>query len=169
MNYAFEYAKKKWDESHKTPEFKVGHLKLVSSLNFNNIQGPKKLKYSFAGPFIIKTVHGKNAVQVKFSGELEKKHPNFPVSLVKRYTSSDKEFFPLRDETPLEVPPLDKSEEKKVLKVLKERRLRGKNEREYLIRYKNTQHEDEWISESKIPDSQTFLRRFRHEKKPIPQ
>ncbi|MBW0534732.1 hypothetical protein O181_074447 [Austropuccinia psidii MF-1] len=24
MNYAFEYAKQKWDKSHKTPEFKVG-------------------------------------------------------------------------------------------------------------------------------------------------
>ncbi|MBW0561314.1 hypothetical protein O181_101029 [Austropuccinia psidii MF-1] len=29
MNDAFEYAKQKWDESHKTPEFKVGDLILV--------------------------------------------------------------------------------------------------------------------------------------------
>ncbi|MBW0533575.1 hypothetical protein O181_073290 [Austropuccinia psidii MF-1] len=169
MNDAFEYAKQKWDKSHKTPEFKVGDLILVSTLNFNNIKGPKKLKDSFAGPFIIKALHGRNAVQVELSGELENKHPTFPVSLVKHYTSSDKELFPLRNETPLEVPPLDLSEEKKVLKVLKERRLRGKNEREYLVRYKNPQHEDEWIVESKIPDSQKFLRRFRHERRPIAQ
>ncbi|MBW0553775.1 hypothetical protein O181_093490 [Austropuccinia psidii MF-1] len=145
MNDAFEYAKQKWDKSHKTPELKVGDLTLVSTLNFNNIQGPKKLKDSFAGPFIIKALHGTNAVQVELSGELENKHPTFPVSLVKHYTSSDKELFPLRNETPLEVPPLDQSEDKKVLKVLKERRLRGKNEREYLVRYKNPQHEDERI------------------------
>ncbi|MBW0573101.1 hypothetical protein O181_112816 [Austropuccinia psidii MF-1] len=169
INDAFEYAKQKWDKSHKTPEFKVGDLILVSTLNFNNIKGPKKLKDSFAGPFIIKALHGTNAVQVELSGELENKHPTFPVSLVKHYTSSDKELFPLRNETPLEVPPLDQSEEKKVLKVLKERRLRGKNEREYLVRYKNPQHEDEWIVESKIPDSQKFLRRFRHERRPIAQ
>ncbi|MBW0512728.1 hypothetical protein O181_052443 [Austropuccinia psidii MF-1] len=61
----------------------------------------------------------KNAVQVQLSGELENKHPTFPVSLVKHYTSSDKELFLLRNETPLEVPPLDQSEEKKVLKVFK--------------------------------------------------
>ncbi|MBW0571643.1 hypothetical protein O181_111358 [Austropuccinia psidii MF-1] len=169
MNDAFEYAKQKWDKSHKTPEFKVGDMILVSTLNFNNIKGPKKLKDSFAGPFIIKALHGTNAVQVELSGELGNKHPTFPVSLVKHYTSSDKELFPLRNETPLEVPPLEPSEEKKVLKVLKERRLRGKNEREYLVRYRNPQHEDEWIGESKIPDSQKFLRRFRHERRPIPQ
>ncbi|MBW0592682.1 hypothetical protein O181_132397, partial [Austropuccinia psidii MF-1] len=65
MNDAFEYAKQKWDKSHKTPEFKVGDLILVSTLNFNNIKGPKKLKDSFAGPFIIKALHGTNAVQVE--------------------------------------------------------------------------------------------------------
>ncbi|MBW0563795.1 hypothetical protein O181_103510 [Austropuccinia psidii MF-1] len=115
---AFEYAKQKWDKIHKTPEFKVGDLILA--------KGPKKLKDSFAGPFIIRALHGTNAVQVELSGELGNKHPAFPVSLVKNYTSSDKELFNLRNETPLEVPPLDQSKEKIVLKVLKERRLRGK-------------------------------------------
>ncbi|MBW0542972.1 hypothetical protein O181_082687 [Austropuccinia psidii MF-1] len=104
MNNSFEYAQNKWDKSHKTPEIKVGDLILVSTLTFKNIKGPKKLEDSFAGPFIIKSLHGTNAVQVKLSGESENKHPNFPVSLVKHYTSSDKEFFPLRNETPLEVP-----------------------------------------------------------------
>ncbi|MBW0503161.1 hypothetical protein O181_042876 [Austropuccinia psidii MF-1] len=169
MNDAFEYAKQKWNKSHKNPEFKVGYLILVSTLNFNNIKGPKRLKDSFAGPFIIKALHGRNAVQVELSGELENKNQTFPVSLVKHYTSSDKEIFPLRNETPLEVPPLHQSEEKKVLKFLKERRLRGKDEREYLLRYKNQQHKDEWIVAGKTPDSQRFLRRFRHERSPIPQ
>ncbi|MBW0556851.1 hypothetical protein O181_096566 [Austropuccinia psidii MF-1] len=86
-----------------------------------------------------------NAVQGELLGELENKHPNFPVSLVKHYTSTDKELFPLRNKTPLEVLPLEQSEDKNVFKVLKESRLRGKNEREYLFRYKNPQHEDEWI------------------------
>ncbi|MBW0540415.1 hypothetical protein O181_080130 [Austropuccinia psidii MF-1] len=169
MNDAFEYTKQRWDKSHKAPKFKVGDLILASTLNFNNIKGPKKLKEFCAGPFIVKALHWTNAVQVKLSGELENKHPAFPVSLVKHYTSSDKELFPLQNKTPLEVPPLEQIEEKKVLKVLKERRLRGKNEREYLVRYRDPQHEVEWIAESKIPDPQKFLRRFRHERRPIPQ
>ncbi|MBW0536396.1 hypothetical protein O181_076111 [Austropuccinia psidii MF-1] len=97
INYAFEYAKQKWDKSHKAPEFKVGDLILVSTLKFNNIKGPRKLKDSFSGPFIIKALHGRNALKVQLSGELENKHPAFPVSLVKHYTSSDKELFPLRN------------------------------------------------------------------------
>ncbi|MBW0547427.1 hypothetical protein O181_087142 [Austropuccinia psidii MF-1] len=142
LNNAFEYAKQKWDKTHKTPEFKVGDFILVSTLSFNNIKGPKKLKDSFAEPFIIKALHGTNAVQVELSGELENQHPTFPVGLVKHYTPSDNELFPLRNEIPLYIPPLDQSEEKKVLKELKERRIRGKNEREYLVRYRNPQHED---------------------------
>ncbi|MBW0574485.1 hypothetical protein O181_114200 [Austropuccinia psidii MF-1] len=169
MSDAFEYAKQKWDISHKSPKFKVGDLILVSTLNFNDLKGPKKLKDSFAGPFITKALHGTNVVQVELSGELENKHSTFPVSLVKHYTSGDKELFPLRNETPLEVPALDQSEDKKVLKVLKEIRLRGKNEREYLVRYRDPQHEDEYIVENKIPDSQKFLKKFRRERRPIVQ
>ncbi|MBW0591399.1 hypothetical protein O181_131114 [Austropuccinia psidii MF-1] len=115
--------KKDLDDIHPT----------ASSFN----KGPKKLKDSFAGPFIIKALHGTNTVKVELSGELENKHPTFPVSLVKHYTLSDKDLFPLRNGAPLEVPPLDQSEKKKVLKVLKERRLMAKDEREYLARYKN--------------------------------
>ncbi|MBW0558382.1 hypothetical protein O181_098097 [Austropuccinia psidii MF-1] len=169
INDAFEYAKQKWDKSHKTPEFKVGDLIQVSTLNLNNIKGPKKLTDFFAGTFVIKALHGTNAVHVELSGELENKHPTFPVSPVKHYTSGDKELFPLRNETPLEVPQLDQSEEKKVLKVLKERRLRGKNEREYLVMYRNPQHEDEQIAAEKIPDAKRFLRRFRYERRPTIQ
>ncbi|MBW0525473.1 hypothetical protein O181_065188 [Austropuccinia psidii MF-1] len=90
INDALEYAKQKWYKSHKHPEFKLGDLILVSALNFNNMEGPKKLKDSFAGPFIIKALYGKNAVQVEISGEFQNKRPAFPVSLVKHYTSIDK-------------------------------------------------------------------------------
>ncbi|MBW0566708.1 hypothetical protein O181_106423 [Austropuccinia psidii MF-1] len=109
MNDAFKCPKTNWEKSDKTPKFKVGDLVLVSTLKFNNIKGPNKLKYSFAGPFIIKALHWTNGVQVELSGGFENKHPTFPVSLVKHYTSTDKELFPLRNETPLEVPPLDQS------------------------------------------------------------
>ncbi|MBW0586854.1 hypothetical protein O181_126569 [Austropuccinia psidii MF-1] len=48
MNDAFERAKQKWDKIHKTPEFKVGELILVSTMKFNDIKGPRKLKDSFS-------------------------------------------------------------------------------------------------------------------------
>ncbi|MBW0570389.1 hypothetical protein O181_110104 [Austropuccinia psidii MF-1] len=123
MTDAFDYAKQKWEKSNKVPDFKVGELVLGSTLNFNNIKGPKKLKDSCVGPFVIVALHGTNVVQVELRGELENKHPTFPVSLIKLYQPAAKEFFPLT------VPPVEQKEDKKIKKVIKERRLRGKNQR----------------------------------------
>ncbi|MBW0560193.1 hypothetical protein O181_099908 [Austropuccinia psidii MF-1] len=137
MQYSFKYAKERWDKSQKPPDFKIGDLVLVSTLNLNNIKGPNKLKDSFAGPFMINALHGPNAVQLELTGEFMKKHPNFPVSLIKPYSASEKGLFPLRNKTPLEITPLEEGEEKKIVKVLKERRTISKKEREHLVRYRN--------------------------------
>ncbi|MBW0569692.1 hypothetical protein O181_109407 [Austropuccinia psidii MF-1] len=126
MQDSCKYAKERWDKSHKPPDSKMGDLVLGSTLNFNNIKGPKKLKDSFSGPFILRALHGPNAVQLELTGELMNKHPTFPVGLIKPYSSSDKELFLLRNEPPLEIPPLEEGEEKKIVKVLKERRTRNK-------------------------------------------
>ncbi|MBW0505103.1 hypothetical protein O181_044818 [Austropuccinia psidii MF-1] len=132
MQDYFKYTNEIWDKSHKPPDFKVGDLVLVSTLNFNNIRGPKKLKDSFSGPFMMKELHGPNAVQMELTGELMNKHPNLPVSLIKPYSSSEKELFPLRNK-----PPLEEGDEKKIVKVLEEKKTRNKKEREYLVRYRN--------------------------------
>ncbi|MBW0532065.1 hypothetical protein O181_071780 [Austropuccinia psidii MF-1] len=58
MEDPFAYAKEKWEKSHATADFEVGDLVLVSTTNFNNIKGCKKLKDSFEGPFVIKALHG---------------------------------------------------------------------------------------------------------------
>ncbi|MBW0548060.1 hypothetical protein O181_087775 [Austropuccinia psidii MF-1] len=116
INDDFEYAKQKWDKSHKVPDFKVGDLVLVSTLKFNDIKGPKKLKYSYVGPFFIVSLHGINAVQVYLSGELDNKHATFPVRLIKPYQPTDKGLFPLRNPTPLTVPPVEQDEDKKIKK-----------------------------------------------------
>ncbi|MBW0572194.1 hypothetical protein O181_111909 [Austropuccinia psidii MF-1] len=130
-------------------------------------RSPKKLKDSSVGPFNIVALHGTNAVQVELSGNLENKHPTFPVSLIKPYQPADKELFPLKNQAPLTVPLVEKSEDKKIKKFIKEKRLKCKNQREYLVRYKNPVHEDEWLAESEITDSDKLLRIFRHER--IPQ
>ncbi|MBW0492089.1 hypothetical protein O181_031804 [Austropuccinia psidii MF-1] len=62
MHYSFKYAKERCDKSHKPPDFKIGDLVLVLTLNLNNIKGPKKLKDFFAGLFMINALHGPNAV-----------------------------------------------------------------------------------------------------------
>ncbi|MBW0591039.1 hypothetical protein O181_130754 [Austropuccinia psidii MF-1] len=142
MQDSFKYAKERWYKSHKPPDFKIGDLVLVSTLNFNNIKGPKKLKVSFSGPFVIKALHVPNAVQLELTGGLMDKHPTFPVSLIEPYRSSYKDLFPLRNKPPLEIPPVEEGEEKKIVKVLKERRTRNKKEREYLVRYRNPSQED---------------------------
>ncbi|MBW0560437.1 hypothetical protein O181_100152 [Austropuccinia psidii MF-1] len=84
-NDTVDYPKQKWDKTHKVPDFKVGDLVLVSTLNSNNIKGPNKLKDYYVGPFVIVSLHDINVVQVELSGELESKHPTFPVSLIKPY------------------------------------------------------------------------------------
>ncbi|MBW0578608.1 hypothetical protein O181_118323 [Austropuccinia psidii MF-1] len=119
MNDAFDYANQKWDKSHKAPDFKLGDLVLVSTLNFNNIKGPKKLKDFYVGTFVIVSLHGTNAGQVELSGELENKHPTFPFRLIEPYQPTDNELFLLRNQTPLTVPPVEQSEDKKIKKVIK--------------------------------------------------
>ncbi|MBW0583952.1 hypothetical protein O181_123667 [Austropuccinia psidii MF-1] len=165
MQDSLKSAKERWHKRHKPPDLKIGDMALVSTLNLNNIRGPEKLKDSFAGPFMIKALHGPNAVQLELTGELMNKHPTFPVSLIKPFSSSDKDLFPLRNKLPLEIPPFEEGEEKKIVKVLKERRTRNKKEREYLVRYRNPTQEDEWLLEKDITNPDKLLRRFRNERK----
>ncbi|MBW0524961.1 hypothetical protein O181_064676 [Austropuccinia psidii MF-1] len=128
MQDSFKYAKKRWDKSNKPLNFKLGDLVIVSTLNFNNVKGPKKFKYSFAGKFMIKALHAPKSVQLELTGALINKHLAFPVILIKTYSSNEKELFPLRDKPRFEIPPLEEREEKKIVKVLKERRTRNKKE-----------------------------------------
>ncbi|MBW0567290.1 hypothetical protein O181_107005 [Austropuccinia psidii MF-1] len=134
MEDYFAYAKVKWNKTHATPDFKVGDLVLVSTINFSKIKGYKKLKDSLAEPFVIKALHGENFVEVELSEELSNKHPTFPLSLIKPYKSSDAEKFPLRNKVPQAIPPIESSGIKKNTKVLKERNLRTNKVREYLVR-----------------------------------
>ncbi|MBW0583615.1 hypothetical protein O181_123330 [Austropuccinia psidii MF-1] len=162
MEDSFAYAKDKWDKSHATPDFNVGDLALVSTTNFNNIKGFKKLKDSCAGPFVIEALHGENAVEVELSEELGNKHPTFPVSLIRPYKSSDAERFPLRNKFPQVIPPMESCGSMKITKVLKERKLRTNKVREYLVRYSDPPSEDEWLPEKDKPEATNILKTSRH-------
>ncbi|MBW0465943.1 hypothetical protein O181_005658 [Austropuccinia psidii MF-1] len=100
-----EYNKQRWDKSHMEPEFKEGDQVLVSTLRLNNLKGPKKMRDSFVGPFTIVKLIRKSVREVKLTEEFCRKHPVFPVSLVKPYFQTEEDKFPSRkkDPTPPEI------------------------------------------------------------------
>ncbi|MBW0529387.1 hypothetical protein O181_069102 [Austropuccinia psidii MF-1] len=81
------------------PDFKKKDQVLVSTLNFNNLKGPKKMRDSFVGPFTIIKLIGNNEGAVRLTEEFSRKHPVFPVSLVKSDFQTGENKFPLRKKT----------------------------------------------------------------------
>ncbi|MBW0588876.1 hypothetical protein O181_128591 [Austropuccinia psidii MF-1] len=162
---AKDYNKQRWDKTHMEPEFKEGDQGLVSTLNFNNLKGPKKMRDSFVGPFTIIKLVGKNAVEVKLTEEFSRKHPVFPVSLVKPYFQTEEGKLPSRKKilTPPEMVEVEDSPGL-VSKIIRARKIRlnGKDQRQYIVRFKNqTADKDKWLAEDAIPDGNLHLRRFR--------
>ncbi|MBW0534765.1 hypothetical protein O181_074480 [Austropuccinia psidii MF-1] len=159
-----EYNNQRWDKSQFEPDFKEGDQVSVSKLNFNNLKGPKKMRDSFVGPFTIIKLIGKNEVEVKLTEEFSRKHPVFPVSLVKPYFQTEEDKFPSRKKnpTPPEIVEVEDSPGP-VKKIIKARKIRlnGKDQRQYLIIFKiQTADKDKWLAEDAIPDENLHLRRF---------
>ncbi|MBW0492290.1 hypothetical protein O181_032005 [Austropuccinia psidii MF-1] len=134
-----EYNKQRWDISHMEPDFKEGDQVLVSTLNFNNLKEPKKMRDSFVGPLSI--IKG-NTV--------------FPVSLVKPYFKTEEDKFPSRKKNP--TPPEIVEEEEcpgPVKKIIKGRKIRinVRDQRQYLVRFKDqTDDKEKYLAEDYIPD-----------------
>ncbi|MBW0510725.1 hypothetical protein O181_050440 [Austropuccinia psidii MF-1] len=129
------------------PDFKEGDQVLVATLSFNNFKGPKKMRYSFLGPFTIIKLIGKNAVEVKLTEEFYRKHP----------------VFPEENPTPPEIVEVEDSPGT-VKKIIRARKIRlsGRDHRQYLVRFKNqTADKETWLAEDAIPDGSLHLRRFR--------
>ncbi|MBW0491531.1 hypothetical protein O181_031246 [Austropuccinia psidii MF-1] len=59
------------------------------------------MKDAFVGPFTIIRLIGKNSVEVKLTEEFSRKHPVFPVSLVKPYFQTEEDKFPSRRRNPI--------------------------------------------------------------------
>ncbi|MBW0475261.1 hypothetical protein O181_014976 [Austropuccinia psidii MF-1] len=131
------------------PDFKEGDQVLVSTLNFNSLKGPRKMRNSLIGPFNIFKLIGKNAVEVKLTEEFSRKHLVFPVSLVKPYFQTEEDKFPSRKKNPT-APEIveNKDSSDPVKKIIKARKIRlnGKDQRQYLVRFKNqTADTDKWL------------------------
>ncbi|MBW0541806.1 hypothetical protein O181_081521 [Austropuccinia psidii MF-1] len=113
------------------PDFKEGDQVLVSTLNF------------------IIILVGKNAVEVKLTEEFSRKNPVFPVSLVKPYFQREEDKFPSRKKspTPPEIVQM-KDSPGPVKKIIKSRKIRlnGKDQGQYLVRFKNqTADKYKWL------------------------
>ncbi|MBW0529305.1 hypothetical protein O181_069020 [Austropuccinia psidii MF-1] len=109
--------------------------------------------------------HWKNAVEDTITEEFSRKHPVFPVSLVKPYFQTGEDKFLLRN---MAHTPQDKVEEEhspgpvKNITNSRKIRLNGKDQRQYLVRFKNqTADKDKWLAQDAIPDGELHLRRFR--------
>ncbi|MBW0516899.1 hypothetical protein O181_056614 [Austropuccinia psidii MF-1] len=140
----------------KEPDFREGDQALVSTLNFNNPKGPKKMRGSFVGPFTIIRLIGKNAVQVRLTDEFSRKNPVFPVILVKPYHHTGEDKFHSRNKvpTPQDIVEVEESlgPVKKIIKARKIR-LNGKDYTQYLVRFKNQMaNRDKWLAKYAIPD-----------------
>ncbi|MBW0473874.1 hypothetical protein O181_013589 [Austropuccinia psidii MF-1] len=131
------------------PDFKEGDQVLVSTLNFNNLKAPKKMRDSLVGPFTIINLIGKNAVVVKLSEEFSRKHPVFRMSLLKSYFQTEEDKLPYRKRipTPPEIVEVEDSRGP-VKEIIKARKIRlnGKYPRQYLFRFKNQiAVKDKWL------------------------
>ncbi|MBW0479042.1 hypothetical protein O181_018757 [Austropuccinia psidii MF-1] len=162
---AKEYNKQMWDNSQKEPDFKEGDQVLLSTLNFNNLKGPKKMRDSLVRLFTITNLIEKNAVEVKIREVFSRKQPAFPVTLVKPHFQTEEDNFPSskKNPTPPEIVEVEDSTGpvKKIIKAMKIR-LKGKDQSQYLFRLKTqTADKDKWLAEDAIPDGKLHLRRLR--------
>ncbi|MBW0484758.1 hypothetical protein O181_024473 [Austropuccinia psidii MF-1] len=108
---------------------------------------------------------GKNEVEVRLTEELSRKHLVFPVSLVRPYFQIEEDTFPSRKKNPIP-PGIVEGEDSigPVKKIIKARniRLNGKDQRKYLVRFKNqTADKDKWLTDNAMPDWNLYLRKFR--------
>ncbi|MBW0573915.1 hypothetical protein O181_113630 [Austropuccinia psidii MF-1] len=146
-------------------DFKEGDQVLVSTLNFNNLKGPKNMRDSFVGLFTIIKLIGKNAVEVKLTEEFSRKQPVFPVSLVKPSFQTEEDKFPSRRKNPTPQVIVEVADSSgPVRKIIRARKIRlnGKDQRQYLVRFKHqTADKDKWLADNAIAEGNLHLRRLR--------
>ncbi|MBW0528562.1 hypothetical protein O181_068277 [Austropuccinia psidii MF-1] len=134
-----------------------------------NKQRHQRRSDSFVGPFTIINLIGKNAVEVKLTEERSSKHLIFPVSLVKPYFQTEEDEFPSRKKHPTPQEIVEVEDYPGPVKTITKARkiiLNGKDQRQYLIRFKKqTGDKDKWLAENSIPDGNFTLRRLRASRK----
>ncbi|MBW0463442.1 hypothetical protein O181_003157 [Austropuccinia psidii MF-1] len=121
------------------PNFKEGDKVLVYTLNFNNLKGPKKMRELFGTPSL--SSEFRKAILSDRGGQI-----------------------PLQEEE-LHPPEIVEVEDSPgpVKKIITARKIRlnGKDQRQYLVRFKDQAADKEtWLAEDVIPDRNLHLKRF---------
>ncbi|MBW0485766.1 hypothetical protein O181_025481 [Austropuccinia psidii MF-1] len=118
----------------------------------------------FVGPFTIIRLIGQNAVEVRLTEEFSRKHPVFPVSLVKAYQQTGGDRFPSRNNSHTSQDIVEVEDFPGPLKkIIKARKIRldGKYHRQYLAIFKKqTPDKKKCLEENAIPDVKLHLRVF---------
>ncbi|MBW0464735.1 hypothetical protein O181_004450 [Austropuccinia psidii MF-1] len=131
---AKEYNKQRWHKSNIKPDFKEG----------DQVLGKIQWKSN--------------------PEEFSRKHPVFPVSLIKPYFQTEEDIFPSRKKnpTPPEIGEVEDSSGP-VKKIMKARKitLNIKYQKQYLVRFKTqTADKEKWLAKDAIPNGNLQLRRF---------
>ncbi|MBW0485312.1 hypothetical protein O181_025027 [Austropuccinia psidii MF-1] len=94
---AKEYNKQRYDKSHKEPAFSNKDQVIVSTLDFNNLKGHKKMKDSFVAPFTIKRMQGKSNLQLETKssppGILEAEESSVPVRKISLHGKDHRKYL----------------------------------------------------------------------------
>ena len=166
IEHAFDESKRRWDEHHHPLDFTKYHRAYVSTKFFNFENVLEKVKPKWIGPFDIVKVHGPNAVQLRMEEPYDRRHPVFPISLLKEAADPKYKFPDRQKPKPLQRPVAinpDGSEEWEVDQILSSRRIRraGKSVTEYEVRWKRWDPLDtSWMPESEIT-SKSLIREYR--------
>ncbi|MBW0558983.1 hypothetical protein O181_098698 [Austropuccinia psidii MF-1] len=122
--------------------------KCIAEAKEYNKQRDQKMRDSFVGPFTIIKLIGENAVEVRLTEEFSRKHPVFQVSLVKPYFHTGEYMFPSRNTTytPQDIVKVEDSPG-----PMRKIRLNGKDQRQYLIRFKNQTADNDNNGWQKMP------------------
>ena len=163
ISQAFAYEKRRWDKTHTDPEIKVGDQVLLSTVHFNNLTVNHKLKDPFIGPFTVLRLVGPNALELDLHGAYARRHPVFPISLVKLYKYSDTVKFPQRASKDKPLPEIE--EETGIINKVIQQRIIGKGskkERQFLVTFKGKSADSaRWVTEKEIPNAGVLLRSLR--------
>ncbi|MBW0498083.1 hypothetical protein O181_037798 [Austropuccinia psidii MF-1] len=135
-----EYNKQRWDKLHMEPYFKEGNQVLVSTLSFDNLKGPKKMRDSLEAPSLSNEFS--EAILPDRGGQI---------------------YLQEENPTPPDILEVEDSPGP-VRKIIKARKLRinDKDQGQYLVRFKKqTADKDKLLAEDARPDGNLHFGRFR--------
>ncbi|MBW0508761.1 hypothetical protein O181_048476 [Austropuccinia psidii MF-1] len=123
------------------------------------------MRDSFLGQFTIIRLIGKNAVEVRITEQFSRKHPVFPMCLVKPYHHTGEDMFPSRNKSHTSHNMVEVEDSPGPVKTIikcRNIRLNGKDHRQYLVIFKNQKADKgKWLEEDAIPDGNPHMKRFR--------